>query len=350
MELVHGGDWAGYKTEYGAMPLDFSANVSPLGLPPGVRAALSAALDTLPRYPDPLCRELRGALASRHGLPPEQILCGNGAADLIDRLALALRPRRALVLAPTFAEYALALQRVGCRVEEQVLAEAKGFALTESILSAIEPGLDVVVLCNPNNPTGLAAPRPLLERIAQKCDQTGTLLVVDECFCDFLEEEESVTLLPLLGQHRLLILRAFTKFYALAGLRLGYCLSADTALLEKMRLSGQPWNVSSLAQAGGVAALREKEYGQRLRSLIACERPRLASALAACGCRVIPGRANYLLFYTGAHALHEALRREGVLIRSCANYSGLGPGWYRVAVRTEEENQRLIEAVRRCLL
>lgn len=349
MELVHGGDWAGFKNEYGTMPLDFSANVSPLGVPDGVRAAIAAAVTELPRYPDPLCRELRAALALHHGVEENEILCGNGAADLIDRLALALRPKQALVLAPTFAEYATALERVGCRVAEHALFAKNDFALTADILAKITPALDLLILCNPNNPTGMAAPRALLESIAQKCDESGTLLVVDECFCDFLAKEDAVTMLPRLGQHRLLILRAFTKFYALAGLRLGYCLCADTALLEKMRLCGQPWNVSALAQAGGVAALREKAYGEKLKALIAAQRPVLAAALTECGLRVVPGRANYLLFYTDDHDLHEKLRAKGILIRSCANYSGLGPGWYRIAVRGAEENQTLIETVRGCL-
>lgn len=349
MELVHGGDWAGFKTEYGAMPLDFSANISPLGVPEGVRQAIAAAVDELPRYPDPLCRELRAALALHHGVQAEQILCGNGAADLIDRLALARRPERAMVLAPTFAEYAAALTRAGCRVAEYPLREENDFALTGEILEKITPALDVLILCNPNNPTGVAAPRNLLESIAEKCDETGTLLVLDECFCDFLAEEAEGTMLPFLEKHRMLILRAFTKFYALAGLRLGYCLCADTALLERMRLAGQPWNVSGLAQAGGVAALREKAYGEKLKALIAAQRPILAAALADCGFRVLPGRANYLLFYSKDYALHEKLRAKGILIRSCANYSGLGPGWYRTAVRGAEENQTLIQAVRGCL-
>lgn len=350
MELVHGGDWAGFQTEYGTMPLDMSANVSPLGVPAGVAAAIAAAVEELPRYPDPLCRALRKAIGEHHGLDAAQVLCGNGAADLIDRLALALRPKRALVLAPTFAEYATALKRVGCRVEEYVLREEENFSLTDKILDAVTPGLDAVFLCNPNNPTGLAASRTLVKAVARQCAQVGALLVVDECFCDFLPNEEEVTMLPLLGEYPLLILRAFTKFYAIAGLRLGYCLCADIALLDKMRLSGQPWAVSCLAQAGGIAALAETDYGKRLKALIAGERPKLAAALADYGFRVIPGEANYLLFYAGDSYLHEKLRAKGVLIRSCANYSNLGLGWYRTAVRTGEENEALIEAIRRCQL
>ena len=123
MGLVHGGDWAGYRAEFGRDALDFSANVSPLGLPAGVAAAITAALPTADRYPDPLCRELCAAIAEAEGVPADWILCGNGAADLIFRLALALRPRRALLPAPTFAEYAAALDTVNCTVKRFYLNE-----------------------------------------------------------------------------------------------------------------------------------------------------------------------------------------------------------------------------------
>ena len=151
--LTHGGDWMGYREQFGRDALDFSANVSPLGLPKGVADAITAALPQADRYPDPLCRTLRAALSEAEGLPAEQILCGNGAADLIFRLALAVKPRRALVTAPTFAEYATALETVGCTVERFALNEANDFAVTEEFLDAIVPGVEIVFLCQPNNPT-----------------------------------------------------------------------------------------------------------------------------------------------------------------------------------------------------
>ena len=154
MELVHGGDWAGYRAEFGRDALDFSANVSPLGLPAGVAAAIAAALPTADRYPDPLCRELRAKLAVAEDVPADWLLCGNGAADLIFRLALAVRPRRALLPAPTFAEYAAALDTVGCEVTQFALDAANDFAVTDAFINAVTPETDVVFLCQPNNPTG----------------------------------------------------------------------------------------------------------------------------------------------------------------------------------------------------
>lgn len=222
MQLVHGGDWAGYRAEFGRDALDFSANVSPLGLPEGVARAITAALPAADRYPDPLCRELRAKLALHEGVPAEQILCGNGAADLIFRLVWAQKPRRALVTAPTFAEYATALESVGCTVERFFLREQEDFAVTDAFCAAIRPGVDMVFLCQPNNPTGQLTALPLVEQILHRCAACSTLLVVDECFLDFLPDHALHTAKGLLGEGNLVILKAFTKLYGMAGVRLGY--------------------------------------------------------------------------------------------------------------------------------
>lgn len=343
MELVHGGDWAGYRAEFGCDALDFSANVSPLGLPAGVAAAITNALPTADRYPDPLCRELRAALAGAEGVPADWILCGNGAADLIFRLALAVRPRRALLPAPTFAEYEAALQTVGCAVRRVFLREENEFAVTEEFIDAVTPETDIVFLCQPNNPTGQVTPPALVERLVRRCAECGAVLVVDECFLDFLPDRDAWTAKQLLRDTpQLVILKAFTKLYAMAGVRLGYALCGDAALLEKMRGAGQPWAVSSLAQAAGLAALQETAYAGAVRALIAEQRPHMAAGLRALGLRVMDGQANYLLF-RATPDFGEKLRRRGAVVRSCANYPGLDAAWYRTAVRTAEENTRLLQ-------
>lgn len=224
--LTHGGDWAGFAARYGAETplLDCSANVSPLGLPAGVAAALSGCVTRCSRYPDPLCRALSGAIGEAEGVPAGWVLCGNGAADLIWRAALALKPARALVTAPTFAEYQAALEAAGCRVEAFPLEEKKDFVLDESFLDALEPGVGMVFLCEPNNPTGRISPRPLLERILARCRAIGAVLVVDECFGDFLEDPAAHTLKGCLGAYpNLVILKAFTKIYGMAGSGWGTC-------------------------------------------------------------------------------------------------------------------------------
>ena len=287
MQLVHGGDWAGYRAQYGQDALDFSANVSPLGLPEGVAKAITAALATADRYPDPLCRALRAKLAVHEKVPMEHILCGNGAADLIFRLVWAAKPRTALLPAPTFAEYAAALETAGCTVRRHFLQEKEDFAVIEAFVSAVDEDTDMVFLCQPNNPTGQLTPLPLVEALLRRCERCGALLVVDECFLDFLPESEALSAKKLLASPHLIILKAFTKLYGMAGVRLGYCLCSNTALLEKMQTAGQPWAVSSLAQAAGLAALDETAYVARVQTLIAQQRPVLRDGLRALGLRVV---------------------------------------------------------------
>ena len=344
---IHGGDWAGYETEYGSLPLDFSANVSPLGLPDGVHEAAVQALREADRYPDPLCRMLRARLAERHGVPAEQIVCGNGAADLIFRICRVLRPKRALLTAPDFGEYEQALREENCEIRSVIRKESEDFLLRWEALEENIRGAELLFLSNPNNPTGLVTGREEMRKILKLCRDEGCVPVIDECFLDFTEFSDLESLVPDLEQHpELVILRAFTKTYAMAGLRLGYALCGSEAFAERLQSAGQPWPVSNVAQAAGIAALQDEDYVNRLRALISAERPRMIRALKALGMRVISGEANYLLFCCEDGALGEKLRKLGILIRDCRNYDGLTEGWYRIAIRTEAENKRLLQALR----
>ena len=350
MEYTHGGDWAGFLAENGCLPRDFSANTSPFGVPAAVAKAVNSSMLEAGRYPDPHCRALRRALGQHHDLPMDWVLCGNGAADLIYRLALAKQPRRAMVTAPTFSEYENALALTGCQVVHHLLREEDGFAVTERILEDITPGLDLLFLCEPGNPTGRTTDPALLLRILEQCAACGTLLVLDECFNEFLEDPAVHTLTGQLGKYgNLLILRAFTKCYGMAGIRLGYALCSDTAFLDKMAASGPPWAVSGPAQAGGMAALRSTDYLAHLQENTRTQRPLMLLGLTALGCKVIPGEVNYLLFYHEDHTLADRLAKRGFLLRRCDNYKGLGPGWLRTAIRAPRENLALLEAMKEVL-
>lgn len=330
--------------------LDFSANINPLGTPPAVKKAVEAALPLLSQYPDPYCRELVAAISDYENIPKEQILCGNGAAELIFSLCQALRPKKALLLAPSFSEYESALQSVGCRVERWRLPEEQGFALTEDFLEALNQfDGSLLMLCNPNNPTGQVIERGMMERILSACRRKGIFLFVDECFLDLTEGGEALTLKGALsGRKNLLLLKAFTKSYGMAGLRLGYCLSGNSQLLGRMGRSVQAWNVSLPAQLAGAAAFKEQAFLNRARAIIHAQRPILAAGMERLGLTVIPSRVNFLLFYS-ERELRGPLLERGIQIRSCANYPGLTEGWYRAAVKLPEENQRLLTAMEEIL-
>lgn len=335
----HGGDIYDREILY-----DFSANTNPFGTPEGVKEAMIRALSRVHHYPDPYCRELVGAISGFEAVPEDYVLCGNGAAELIYAYCDAVRPKRALELAPTFSEYSLGLDRVGCGVERYFLKKERDFQPDGDLLRAVEQKKpDVIFLCNPNNPTGQLLPEGLLRKLLSLCQQKGIRLFLDECFLDLTEE--GVSMKSALGEHpELLILKAFTKSYGMAGVRLGYCMSADSALLTRMSRTVQPWNVSMLAQSAGVAALGETEFLRNTRALIRRERAWLKENLEALGFRVCPSRVNFLLFH-GQPGLCEPLREQGIALRNCDNYHGLEPGWYRCAVRQRRENQALITAL-----
>ena len=339
-ENRHGGD-----IYDGGIALDFSANVSPLGTPKSVIDALTRVLPELYHYPDPRCRALVQAIAKFERVPQERILCGAGASELIYTYCEAVRPKRAMVLAPTFSEYAIALQRTGCEIVRHTLAAEQNFDLQEDLLSRLSrEGIDALFLCNPNNPTGRLIPGELLEKILLCCRERNIALFVDECFLSLSDGADDLTpFLPDVPQ--LFILKAFTKSYGMAGLRLGYGLCADKELLQKMSAGAPPWTVSTPAQAAGVAALKDAAFLAENRALIRAERPRLEEELRKLGLWVCPSQVNYILF-RGAPDLHEKLMRCGMAIRNCANFEGLAPGWYRVAVRRREENEQLIAAIK----
>lgn len=341
-ENPHGGDL--YSRP---VLLDFSANTNPLGTPPAVRQAVIDAAGLLNQYPDPYCRKLVAALSDFEQVPASYILCGCGAAELIFSFCAAIKPRRALELAPTFSEYATALTAMGSTVDRYLLREENSFALTEDFLSFLAEGQwDTVFLCNPNNPTGQTIPHPLMEEILDLCQKKNMRLFVDECFLDLTDGGQDLSLKNQLNGHpELFILKAFTKSYGMAGLRLGYCLSSDSALLQAMGRTVQPWNVSLPAQAAGVAALGEVEFLHRTRAVIREERSWLCSALEDLGLHVFPSRANYLLV-KGPAGLCEKLMEKSILARSCANYHGLSPAFLRLAVKRHEENETLINALR----
>lgn len=344
---AHGGDVEGYRARFGREPIDASANVNPLGMSPAARIAARAAVDDACRYPDPLCRELTAAIAAHEGVDPSWVLCGNGAADLIWRLVLALRPRRSLLCAPTFSEYAAALGAVGCRVMRHQLLERDGFALTDRFVDDITPEIGLVFLCVPNNPTGLVPPRPLLRAVLDACERAGAILVVDECFNGFLPDHAAASVVPKLKDHpHAVVLSAFTKLYGMAGLRLGYLLSADTRLVGAVRAAGQTWPVSRVAQEAGVAALSDIEYVRESRELIAAERARLADGLAKAGFTVFPSQANYLFARAPVADIVQRMEERGVMVRDCSTYEGLSAGYVRIAVRTPAENRAVVAAAR----
>lgn len=348
-ELKHGGDiYSKRNIPMDKRLIDFSSNINPLGLPAAAKKAILENVDAYSSYPDPLCRDLTKAIAGKEGVPEEYIICGNGAADLIYRLAAGIKPRRALVTAPAFSEYEDAVRAFGGSISYYPLEEEKDFNLDRGILNNITPGLELMFLCNPNNPTGGLAAKQLILEIAQVCKACNTILAVDECFMDFLEYGEEFSIIDRLGEFdNLVVIKAFTKIYAMAGLRLGYAISSNPAITDILSASGQPWSVSAVAQKCGIAALGEAGYLSETGRLIKENREYIAAGLKRLGMKVYQAAAgtNYILFRTEKAKLAEELEQYGILIRSCGNYKGLDGRYFRIAVKAKADNEYLIECL-----
>jgi threonine-phosphate decarboxylase len=329
--------------------LDYSANINPLGFPPGLYSATQEALKEIVHYPDRRCLELRRDLAAYHNLAPEQILVGNGSTELIYLVARVLQPRRGLIVTPAFSEYEQALSVAGVQVVFQATAEAHNFALHE-ILEA-EPG-DLVFLAHPASPSGALLDQKLLLEVAALLDTARAYLLLDEAFIDFVEEASFKSHLRRFP--RLLILRSFTKFFGIPGIRLGFLLGGPE-LLSHISESQEPWSVNTMAQVMGRTCLADQDYMAQTRALIAQERQFLFDRLATMpGLTPFPSAVNYLLIklnqpgVTGAH-LRQQMLRHRIVIRDASNFRGLDERFFRIAVRTRQENERLLAALEECL-
>lgn len=344
--MLHGGEaCSGAKIEY-----DFSVNINPLGIPEGVTRRLKESLSRLTQYPDRECRELRLVLESYTGVPAEQILCGNGASELIEASVRALGACSVLLTAPSFSGYRHAAEACGTEIRYHELKREEDFVLTQRYLEDLAGRPDMAILCSPANPVGNRIDSDLLNNIAQICEQQGTWLLVDECFIGFTQDEDKTTMRRLLrsqgGFKRLLVLDAFTKRFAMPGIRLGYLMASDPEVLAEIHAKQPEWSVSVPAQIAGAAALEtDPAYMKAARDMIAAERGRMTAEMEKMGFRVCPGEANYIFFSTDTE-LFEPLLAEGILIRRCDNYRGLGRDDYRAAIRRPEENDILLQAMK----
>ncbi len=345
----HGGDIWTAAESFGGDPaalLDFSANINPLAPPPGLLAMLAASVGEIVRYPDPACRKLRVKLGERLGTSVDHILIGNGGAECISLALAALRPRRVGLIHPCFSEYTRSAMQAGCEIVPLFSTAEREFLPTLKELFALVEQVDFLFVGHPNNPTGNHLTIEELAEVARLCAERGVILGVDEAFLDFLPEADELTLLPRLSQYpTVLLFRSLTKMFGIPGLRLGYAIGAP-ALIARMAARQSAWSVNALAQLAGEWLLDADAFVRDSQAFVAREREWLAGELAALpGVRVCRGKANYLLLHVSGvtgYDLQAALAKRHMLIRNCAMYPGLGDGYVRVAVKTRDDNRRLL--------
>lgn len=330
---THGGDVYRNPIEY-----DFSINVNPLGMPLASIQAAHEGIVLTGRYPDYRAEQLCRAIAKAQNIPADRIIPGNGAAELLYALGQTI-PGKALAIAPTFTGYAEAVAAGG--------GEMSYAGNEQELIEKLDDSIRLVFLCNPNNPTGTLFTREQILRVLAKAEAMQAYVCVDECFLPFLEEEASYSMLPYLAKHpRLLVLRAFTKIYCMAGLRLGYLACGDTELQSRIRAKLQPWNTSIPAQLAGIAALSDTEYLAKTRENLQAERAYLVPRLRELVAEVYDGYGNFLLFRDEPD-LKERMLEVGVLIRACGDFEGLDDTYFRIGIRSHSENQEFIRRLAR---
>ena len=328
--------------------LDFSASINLLGPSPAALVAIKAAALDIHYYPEERARAFARQVASSLGVLPDEIVPGNGSIEVIYWLAAVLKPRRVLIVEPTFSEYRRACEAAGADCVSFMLEEEEGFAFD---VERLDPqGCDLVFVCNPNNPTGYLVPVDEIAALWQRCRAAGAGLVVDEAFIDFSGPEQSV--LSCGVSEGLFVVRSFTKSHALAGLRLG-CLVAEAGFARRLGSKMPPWNLNSFALAAAEASLSDWGYLPRSRHENAVARARLFADLEAIsGIEPLPSETNFLLCRlqgAGSAAVAEILGRQGILVRDCRSFEGLGDRYIRVAVRSGRENFQLVSAIRKAL-
>jgi len=329
--------------------LDFSANINPLGPPDWLRPLVSATLSSIVHYPDPDCSNVVKAAAQRYGATDDEILVGNGTTEILHLLPRVLPASRVVIPVPAYVDYAAAAELGGLATEKTPIREEDGFALDLHDLDARLSGDELVFLGQPNNPTGLLLDADGLRGLAAK--RPATTFVVDEAFGEFVDDMDSLTRRR---PPNIIVLLSLTKIYAIPGLRLG-CVVADKDMIRRLRAVQPPWSVNTIAQVVGARALQDAGYLERTRVFVAQRRRELSCDLQSIrGLTVYPGRANFLFVRidrkdTDASILARRLLDNGIAIRVCDNYDGIDARFFRVAVRTEEENARLCQSLRHVL-
>ncbi|MFO6424140.1 threonine-phosphate decarboxylase CobD [Motilimonas sp. KMU-193] len=353
MSELHGGNVHRLIRQYGEQGwLDFSANINPLGLPSSVRRALTEQLDCLVQYPDPDYVQLRHSLAEYCQQPSHNIIQGNGATELIYLYFKALSPSKVLIIGPTFAEYQRAGEAIGAKVDYCLLHEQCQFSLCLEQVSAqlANKHYDVLVVCNPNNPTGQFIDLEQMAQLATLTQNHDCRMLVDEAFIEFVDNGEACSVARL-GLPHVFVIRALTKFFALPGIRLGFAICHELALIERIAQIREPWSVNALAEVAAVTAVEDSEYIEASLQWLNAERAFLMAELAQLpGWVAYPSRVNFVLCKLPpiwqATALREVLLNQGIVIRNASNFHGLDESYIRLAIKSRSDNQRLITTLR----
>ena len=358
LEHIHGGNLREASEKFGLERdsiTDFSANINPLGPSPEVYRCICENLHQIIHYPDPQAKALKSTLAQYLNLSTDNIVLGNGAVELIYLLVKVLKPKRVLIPAPTFNEYELAVATNGGRVVDLFLKKEEDYNYNVQEMLKKLPEVDMLILCNPNNPTGQLIKKEDLLTILLAAKKENVFVMIDEAFMDFVEQAEEYSLVSELEDwDNLFILYSLTKFFAIPGLRLGAGL-ANRELIKRIEHMKDPWNINCFAQLAGIVSLQDLNYIANTKAFVNTEKAFLYQGLCdISSIRPYLPSANYIFvdisdFKYGSSELYQVLAKEGILVRDCSSYKQLGQDYVRLAVKNRADNTLLLQKIRELL-
>lgn len=348
---LHGGNIYRIAREKGIENLlDYSANINPLGISEKLKEEVANSWELFERYPDPHYVELKKTLAKHSGVGRERIVVGNGATEIIFLYCKTVNPKKALIVMPTFAEYERALNTVGCQVDYFDLRESEDFKIdVDRLKEELKKDYDLLVVCNPNNPTGKFIKLQKMREIVAAAGETDTRLMIDEAFIEFVEGDYTESVATL-GEKHVFAVRALTKFFAIPGVRLGFGICNDMELIEKMETHREPWTVNTLAEISAKVLLEDEEYIERSKKWIEAEKDYMYRGLEK-GVKIKPYKTetNFILVKLlgdiTSGELRDRMIDEGVVIRDASNFPFLGDKFVRLAVKGRETNSQVIERI-----
>lgn len=349
----HGSDLEKIEAVYGIKKEEitsFSANVNPLGVSPRLRETLSAHIDAITTYPDREYTSLRRCIANYTGCDPSQVLVGNGSTELISLFIQLEHPKKAMIIGPTYSEYEREIALGGGTCLYYPLKETQDFILdVEDFTGCLNESIDLLVICNPNNPTSTAIPRASMRKILDICKQHDIFVMVDETYVEFAPLHEDISAVPLTSYYNnIIILRGTSKFFAAPGLRLGYAITGNRDLIKEINTRKNPWTINSLAVVAGEIMFTDQEYIEKTKELIFSERKRMQETLGKDGrYKVYPPNANFMLVKIltdslTADLLFDRTIRRHMMIRDCSTFPFLDHKFFRFCVMSPEMNDRLL--------
>lgn len=356
MDRFHGSDLEKIEEIYGIRKEEitsFSANVNPLGISPRLRKELSEHVDAIMSYPDREYKSLRKSIARYCRTEYENIIVGNGSTELISLFIQVEHPQKAMIVGPTYSEYERSVSLEGGYSLYFPLREEDDFQLNVDALTAkLNESIDLLILCNPNNPTSSAVSRRDMRKILDVCMEYGIFLMVDETYVEFADGYEKITAVPLTSYYNnLIILRGTSKFFSAPGLRLGYAITGNRDLLDYINTQKNPWMINSLAVVAGEIMFQDTDYIQETRNLIHTERERMYRSMKEHpDFKPYPPSANFILVrlvnekLTSEYLFDRAIRRK-MMIRDCSSFPFLDNRYIRFCVMSPEKNTELLECL-----